>query len=222
MPTDPSDLLQQVLTETARRTPSPTQDAPPSPNTAAPETDREPDPRALLLAGLSALDERELQALVKTLSSDDLLTIMSRAQPPLQKKVLSVVSEESAKWLGDNLKLMGEPTDAAFSQAAQSTLQTLETLAKSGALTWPPQAPGPELRSRIEHLISLATQSDLQPLKDALATEEPLLALGVKRLLAGDEPQALARTLATERERLERLYAKRQAEIMQALLAGPQ
>ncbi len=220
MPTDPSDLLQQVLTETARRTPSPTQDAPPSP--AAPKTDHEPDPRALLLAGLSALEEKELQALVKALSSDDLLTIMSRAQPPLQKKVLEVVSEESAQWLGDNLKLMGEPTDAAFSHAAQSTLQTLESLAKSGALTWPPQAPDPQLRSRIEHLISLATQSDLQPLKDALATEEPLLALGVKRLLAGDEPRALARTLATERERLERLYAKRQAEIMQALLAGPQ
>ena len=204
-----SDLLEQALEDTKK----PPEQAPKEPAEA-----QAPEPKLDLTAGLMALTEGAMAAFLKALPADDLITLLSRGDAALKDRVSASLSEDSAKWLAQNLELMGESTEAAYQGAVQSALQTLETLAGGGKLAWPPPAPDQSLLERIGALLQLASAQDLEPLKKALAAEEPLLALGVKRLLAGDDRSALTAALEAERTRLEAQYRQRQEAILLAVL----
>lgn len=179
---------------------------------------------------LTGLTEDDLMAVLGAAAPDDLLVVLATADDVLQRRILGSLSEDSVKWLRENLVYMERVTDAERDGARKKILKASNVLLEDGTIKLPepesigkddaPTAPEKELRELLTDLVRIAEKTGTEAL-GALADSagEPLLRDGLHLVVGGTSGAALKQKLGALRSELEARYAQRLAWIEQALVA---
>ena len=193
----------------------------------------EPDAPAVLLddvVQLTGLIELDLRVLLSTAAPDDLLVVLATSGDGLQRRILRNMSEDSVRWLRQNLEHIDHVTDHERDQARGKVLKVANKLLADGQIRAPePEAIGRdeapdgerlELRRLLVDLVQIAQQSGVEALSELARTAgEPLLREGVSKVISGVEGDALREQLGQRRGELERRYAQRLKWMVEALVA---
>jgi hypothetical protein len=182
------------------------------------------------VAQLTGLTEPDLRKVLAKAAPDDLLVVLATAADGLQRRILSNLSEESVRWLRQNLEHMGEVRDAERDASCAKVLKVANELLTSGEIGLPeeesmgaaeaPRTEEKELRDLLTDLVRIADQAGVEALTEvAESAGEPLLRQGLALLADDERGEALRAKLADMRARLEKRYAERLKMMVEALVA---
>lgn len=179
---------------------------------------------------LAGLPEADLRKVLAKAAPDDLLVVLATAGDALQRRILANLSEESVRWLRQNLEHMGDVRDAEREASEAKVRKVANELRAAGEIGAPeeesvaaPEAPPAEekaLRDLLTDLVRIADQAGAEALTElAESAGEPLLREGLALVAEGRRGEALRAELADIRARLEQRYAERLKMMVEALVA---
>lgn len=179
---------------------------------------------------LTGLIEPDLRKVLEGAAPDDLLVVLATAGDALQRRILKNLSPDSVSWLRANLVHMDHVTDHERDQARAKVLKVANKLLASGDIGLPeaeavggdapPDAERKQMRELLVDLVRIADQSGAEALTElAESAGEPLLRLGLAKVVEGAAPDALKQELTVLRKELELRYARRLEWMAEALLA---
>ncbi|MGE0788583.1 MAG: FliG C-terminal domain-containing protein [Sandaracinaceae bacterium] len=217
---DESAIRQAAADVEAREAAERARAAPPAPEAPAEMDD---------VAQLTGLSDGHLLRVLEVVAPDDLLIVIATADEALRARLMANLSDESVKWVRDNLAYIDEVNDHERDGARNKTLKAVNKLLATREIEL--GSGTAEVRSEREHeergleelltdLVRIAHTSGPEALAD-LAEEagEPMLRRGLTSVLGGKRGEALRAELTPLRTELEQRYARRLAQMLEAVVA---
>lgn len=181
------------------------------------------------VAALGGLADGELRKVLSKAAPDDLLIVLATSDDAVQRRILANLSEESVRWVRENLAHIDRVTNAEREGAEKKVLKVANALLRAGEIALPaPSAEGAEAPSAaaidlgdlLTDVVRMAAQAGPEALSEVLGgAGEPLLEHGLSLLARGTRGSELARALAARKAELLAEQAERLGWMEEAVLA---
>lgn len=181
------------------------------------------------VAALGGLADGELRKVLAKAAPDDLLIVLATSGDDVQRRILANLSEESVRWVRENLAHIERVTNAEREGAEKKVLKVANALLRAGEIALPapsaeggeaPSAGAGELGALLTDLVRIAAQAGPEALAQVLGDAgEPLLEHGLSLLARGTRGSELASALAARKAELVAEHAERLRWMEEAVLA---